>query len=609
MGWLIIQPSYTRKMKHSQMLLNKMRPIKRFLTSPLTGLLITLLILSSPASAKVAALLSNSSVGPDQPVRLTLQMEGEDEMNPDLGELETRFEILGRSTQQSISIINGKMSAKRSLILTLLPKQTGRIEIPPIRIGQESTQALVLEVAERPQQETEAESRQVLLELSLSKPKAYVEEEVLLTLRLFQAPGIRAESLTEPQPSMPDTQMRLLHEESYHSDRDGINYLVVERTYALFAYQSGTLEIGGVKYRGRSGKDRIFSFLNDPFNGSQPEIRHFRGESNRVELEVTPIPQGFAGDRWLPAKNLQVVESGLAQQTAIIAGKPVVRRIMILADGLTANQLPALEQTMPEGLKLYQERPQLKETPARTGISSSRQSGMTLIATEPGRYHLPEVEIPWWNIETDRQEVARLEAVSIEVLPNPGGASDPQPGQPQYTPEPSIPDESETIASGDQAAASGSRSETHWLVWLFAAAWVVTLFAWWYTRRNNPARPQQEAPAPDEKTADDPGKQAITEALARLESAYAERDAVSARAAWLHWAQLEWPENPPHNLTRLATRCDTAVSQAVLSLERAIYSPLDEPGWADFEVRSLIEQTAGEKRAEKPGDGLVPLNP
>lgn len=609
MGWLIIQPSYTRKTKHSQMPLNKMHPIKRFLTSPLNGLLITLLILSSPASAKVAALLSNNSVAPDQPVRLTLQMEGEDEMNPDLSELEARFDILGRSTQQSISIVNGKMSAKRSLALTLLPKQTGRIEIPPIRIGQESTQALVLEVAERSQEEKDAESKQVLLELSLSKPKAYIEEEVLLTLRLFQAPGIRAESLTEPQPSMPDTQLRLLHEESYQSERDGINYLVVERTYALFAYQSGTLEIGGVKYRGRSGKDRIFSFLNDPFNGSQPEIRHFRGESNRVELEVTPIPQGFAGDRWLPAKNLQVVESGLAQQTAIIAGKPVVRRIMILADGLTANQLPALEQTMPEGLKLYQERPQLKETPARTGISSSRQSGMTLIATEPGRYDLPEVEIPWWNIETDRQEVARLEAVSIEVLPNPGGASDPQPGQPQYTPEPSIPDESETIASGDQAAASGSRGETHWLVWLFGAAWVVTLFGWWYTRRSETARPRQVEPAEVDKTAVDPGKQAIAEALARLEAAYADQDAVSARAAWLHWAQLQWPDNPPHNLTRLATRCDNAVSQAVLSLERAIYSPLDEPGWAEFEVRLLIEQTSGEKRAEKPTDGLVPLNP
>ncbi|MES9994254.1 MAG: BatD family protein [Candidatus Thiodiazotropha sp.] len=591
------------------MLLNTMRQIKRFLISPLSGLLITLLLLSSPASAKVSALLSSNSVGPDQTVRLTLQMEGEEEMHPDLSELEGLFEILGRSTQQSISIINGKMSAKRSLILTLMPKQSGTIEIPPIRIGQESTQALVLEVTKHTQQQIEADSKQVLLELSLSTPKAYIEEEVILTLRLFQAPGIRAESLTEPQASMPDTQMRLLHEESYRSERDGTNYLVIERTYGLYAYQSGTLEIGGVKYRGRSGKDRIFSLLNDPFSSSQPEIRHFRSESNRVELEVMPIPQAFTGDRWLPAKNLQVVENGLAQQTAIIAGKPIVRRIMMIADGLTANQLPPIEQTMPEGLKLYQERPQLKETRARSGISSNRQSEMTLIATDPGRYQLPAVEIPWWNTETDRQETARLAALSFEVLPNPTAGSDPQPRQPPLGTEQATPDTTETISSSDQAVAQSSNPNLHWLVWLFATAWLATLFAWWYTRRKAPAQsPQHQSREETVKTID-PGKLALAEALTHLETAYLEKDAVAARSAWLQWAQLQWPENPPQNLTRLASRCDKGVSQAVLSLERAIYSPQDEPEWTDYEIRMLIEQTPREQTAAKQTDGLVPLNP
>ncbi|MEW8506480.1 MAG: BatD family protein [Candidatus Thiodiazotropha sp.] len=591
------------------MLLNTMRPIKRFLISPLSALLITLLILSFPASAKVAALLSSNSIGPDQPVRLTLQLEGEDEMNPDLSELETRFEILGRSTQQSISIINGKMSAKRSLTLTLLPKLSGTIEIPPIRIGRESTQPLVLEVTERPQQEAQEDSKQVLLELSLNKPKAYIEEEVILTLRLFQAPGIRAESLTEPQLSMADTQLRLLHEENYRSQRDGNNYHVIERTYGLYAYQSGTLTIGGAKYSGSSGKDRIFSLFNDPFNSSQSDIRHFRSESNGVELEVMPIPQEFSGDRWLPAKNLQVVENGLDQQSAIIAGKPVIRRIMVFADGLTANQLPTIEQTMPEGLKRYQERPQLKETPARTGISSSRQSGMTLIATEPGRYDLPALEIPWWNTETDRQEIARLASLTIEVLPDPGAGSDPQPQQPQLTLEQSIADATETISSSDHSPVNSPSDRTHWLVWLFAIAWVATLFAWWYTRRNDQRQFQKSEPRERIDRGDDPGKRAIEEAMTNLETAYADKDTVSARSAWLQWAQLQWPENPPHNLTRLAARCSEGIAQAVLSLERAIYSPLDEPGWADYEVRMLIEQIPGEERADKAKDSLVPLNP
>ncbi|MES9826752.1 MAG: BatD family protein [Candidatus Thiodiazotropha sp.] len=594
---------------HSHIPLNAMLPIKSSPTSPLNGLLvILLLLLSSPVDAKVGASLSSSTTGPDQPVRLILQMEGEQEMTPDLSDLERLFEIVGRSTQQSISIINGKMSAKRSLTLTLLPRQTGSLEIPPIRIGSESTEALVLEVTEQPQSDIDANREQVLVELSLNKSRAYIEEEVILTLKLFQAPGIRAESLDTPQPSMPDTQMQLLHEERYSSERDGIHFNVIERKYAVFAYQSGNLEFGGVKYRGRMGTDRLFSFFNDPFRTPQQATRIFRSESNQVDLEVMPIPDSFTGDHWLPAKNLQIVENGLDQQIPILAGKPLVRRIMVLADGLTSAQLPNIEQTMPSDIKLYEERPQLQETPTRTGISSSRQNSMTLIATESGQYDLPAIEIPWWNTETDRQETARLAAISIDIMPNPVAKQGVRQKQTlQSTREQAIQnDAGETITSVNQPAAA--THEAHWLVWLFGTAWVLTLFAWWYSRRGGPGQPRQPIPvAEDEREA--PNKQAIGEALQRLEQAYADKDAPAARSAWLQWAKLQWPDNPPHNLTRLATRCDRAVSETVYSLERTLYSPTDETGWSDYEIRQMIQQMQQEKRSDKRPEGLVPLNP
>lgn len=594
------------------MLLNKMLPIKPSFKSSLKGLLITLLLLSSPVDAKVAALLSSNSTAVDQPVRLTLQVEGDQEMTPDLGQLEQLFEIIGRSTQQSISIINGKMSAKRSLTLTLLPKQTGTIDIPPIRIGNESTQALVLEVVEQPQHQIEAEKAQVLVELSLNKSRAYIEEEVILTLKLYQAPGIHGESLDMPQASMPDTRLKLLHEERYSSERDGIQFNVIERKYAVFAYQSGRLEIGGVKYRGRSGGNRLFSFLNDPFTTPPQEARIFTSESNQVVLDIMPIPETYSGDRWLPAKNLQIVESGLSQQNPILAGKPLVRRIMVLADGLSSAQLPIIEQTLPEGVKSYQERPELKDTPTRTGISSSRQNSMTLIATEPGQYDLPAVEIPWWNTETGRQETARLAAVSIDVMPNPGAPSGFQQQQPHLprlsTQQADRDDANVTLATDNQPATAPASQEVHWLVWLFGIAWILTLFAWWYTRRNGPAQPPRPTPTAEQEKVD-PSKQAIAEALVELEQAYADKDAVSARSAWLAWAQLQWPETPPHNLTRLASRCDEAVSKAVRSLERALYSPMDESGWTDYAIRELIEQMQQERPSHKRSDGLVPLNP
>jgi hypothetical protein len=593
------------------MLLKVMLLIKHSPRSILHGLMIMLLLLmTAPANAKVSASLSNNKISLDQPVQLILQIEGDHEMTPDLGELEQLFEIIGRSTQQSISIINGNMSAKRSLSLTLLPRESGNLLIPSIRIGNESTKALMLEVVEQPQDEVEAKQEQVMVELSLNKSQAYIEEEVILTLKLFQAPGIRGESLDKPQPSMPDTQLKLLHEERYTSERNGKQFNVLEQKYALFSYQSGKLEFSGVKYRGRSGGDRLFSLFNEPFNSQPQETRIFRSESNSVELEVMPIPETFTGKRWLPAKNLQIVESGIDQQTPILAGKPLMRRIMVLGDGLSSAQLPTFEQELPSGIKLYEERPQLTETPTRTGISSSRQTGMTLIATEPGQYHLPAIEIPWWNTETDRQEIARLAPITVEIMPNPGARSDPQQPQPlQHEQQTTAADvDNETITADNQPPIPPTPGKVHWLVWLFGIAWVLTLFAWWYTRRKAPAQSPTPLPVSDEGIGG-PDKQAMVKAIQQLVQAYEDKDAAAARAAWLDWAQLQWPETPPHNLSRLSTRCDHELSDVVRSLERTLYSPTDETGWADYEILELIQKIQQEKRPEKHPQGLVPLNP
>lgn len=601
---------------HSHLLLKVMLPTKHLSISSWHGLMILfLLLLASPVDARVSATLSHDTIGLNQPVRLTLQMEGDEEMSPELDELEQRFEIIGRSTQQSISIINGNMSARRSLTLTLLPRESGTLKIPPIRIGNEATEALMLEVVEQPQDEIEAKREQVLVELSLNKSQAYVEEEVILTLKLFQAPGIRGESLDTPQASQPDTQLKLLHEERYSSERNGIQFNVLEQQYALFAYQSGTLEIGGVKYRGRSGGNRLLSLLQDPFIAPQQETRIFRSESNQVALEVMPIPETFTGKRWLPAKNLQIVESAIPQQTPLLAGKPLMRRIMVLADGLSSAQLPAIEQVAPPGIKRYEERPQLTETPTRTGISSSRQAGITLIATEPGRYELPAIEIPWWNTETDRQEVARLAPVSVEIMPNPDtGTALTQPQLPRteqqgFETDPT--QETSTSAAHtavDRPTGPTSPDKPHWLVWLFGIAWVLTLLAWWYSRRKAPV--QSSPPLPVTKEANGgTGRQAMAEALERLEQSYENKDAEAARSAWLAWAKLHWPETPPHNLSRLASRCGPKLSEAVRTLERTLYSPTDESGWADYGIRQLIQQMQQEKQTEKHPEGLVPLNP
>jgi hypothetical protein len=581
-------------------------------TRSLPRFTLLLLALSMPAQARVSATLSSQTTGMDQPFRLTLEMEGEQSDSPDLSVLDADFDILQRATQQSLSIINGKMSSKRSLILTLLPKHMGKLTIPAISFGDQQTQALSLEVG-KPSSQTDVAVKQAWVELSLNKTAAYPEEEVLLTLKLYQAAGVRGESLTPPKPSLSDTRLKLLNESRYTSEKEGTPYRVLERIYGLFAYQSGSLEVEPVGFRGRSGGASVFSLLDDPFRDPLQGSHLIRTQSNPVSIEIKPIPTAFTGDHWLPARNLQLVDTGLDSSQPIVAGKPLTRRIMLVADGLTSSQLPSVTQQVPDGIKPYEERPQLNDTPGRTGFSSSRQSVITLIATQAGRYTLPAIELPWWNTDTDRQEIARLPAVTLEV--NPGHTSPatadmaPLSAPTAVTPETDKQSTTDATELGQPDADEGNN--LNWLVWLLAAAWLVTLVAWWHSHRRRQAdnRPKAETPLADSPA---PDHQAAAEIIAGLKQAYARTDAAAARACWLKWAQLRWPENPPNNLPRLARRCNPTLSEAVIALEKALYSPGEETGWALLDPAAInsLQEDPDRPPAQRKGEArLQPLNP
>ncbi len=95
------------------------------------GLLITILFCwGQPLLADVDAQLSRNTTSLEEPVRLQLQITGENDASPDLSVLQQDFEILGRSSQQNISIINGQMSKSQGLTLTLLPRKNRTINHP-----------------------------------------------------------------------------------------------------------------------------------------------------------------------------------------------------------------------------------------------------------------------------------------------------------------------------------------------------------------------------------------------------------------------------------------------------------------------------------------------
>src|SRR3546814_20460791 len=86
---------------------------------------------------------------PGESVQLNLERDGSGGAEPDLSPLKKDFDVLGRSSGSSIQIINGSISRHTSVRVTLSPKRSGTLTIPPISWGREQTRALQITVTDR----------------------------------------------------------------------------------------------------------------------------------------------------------------------------------------------------------------------------------------------------------------------------------------------------------------------------------------------------------------------------------------------------------------------------------------------------------------------------
>src|SRR3546814_16259704 len=70
---------------------------------------------------------------PGESVQLNLERDGSGGAEPDLSPLKKDFDVLGRSSGSSIQIINGSISRHKRVRVTLSPKRSGPVTMPPLR--------------------------------------------------------------------------------------------------------------------------------------------------------------------------------------------------------------------------------------------------------------------------------------------------------------------------------------------------------------------------------------------------------------------------------------------------------------------------------------------
>ncbi|MGD2136891.1 MAG: hypothetical protein PVF08_01450 [Gammaproteobacteria bacterium] len=262
-----------------------------------------------------------------------------------------------------------------------------------------------------------AASGQPRVEVELSTESPYENQNVIYTARVVSSGNIKTLN-----PVLPRIQGAVLEKvdgplTGFRSpQRNGIREIVNEYHFKLTPLRSGEIGIPAISFKGTL-----------PVNG-QREGTAFTATAPDDSLSLQVKPAEDSVTPWLPLKDLQI-RANLRQDEVVKAGRPVTLVLELKAVGALGKQLPSLEQQLEsEDYRIYHDSTDFEGGVSRDGrLVGQRVETYTLIPLNDGLIKLPELSIPWWDVDSKTPQLAVLPgkatpAVTGRSLPQPATA-------------------------------------------------------------------------------------------------------------------------------------------------------------------------------------------
>jgi len=294
-------------------------------------------------------------------------------------------------------------------------------------------------------QQTRRAAKAPRIELTIGDQQPYVQENVLLKLRV-----VSDENLETATPELPNSNDVLFQkiqgpEARSRTARDGGQEIVNEFVYSLTPLRAGSLEVPPLRV---TGTLYASGFGYGRTTGAQ---RFDAGSEQPLRLQVRPAMAAVSP--WLPLKDL-TLKATLDGGDEVEQGQPVTLTLELQAVGATGSQLPSLESYLESpDFRVYREQTLNESWLSADGrdLEGRRTEYYTLVPQSRGKLGLPEIRIAWWNVLTSTREYASLPIHTLDAEGKTG------------------PDD-----LSPSAAASGNR----WL-WLPLAALSLLLLGYW----------------------------------------------------------------------------------------------------------------------------------
>jgi hypothetical protein len=413
-----------------------------------------------------------------------------------------------------------------------------------------------------------------------------VQSQVLYTVRLYRRVEIAQAALNEPE--LGDAVIEKLGDDSnYNTQINGVNYLVTERKYAIFPQKSGTITIKPLALTAEVVASSRPNF-NGFFNSQTTRTRKISSKS--VTLEVKPAPATFTGKHWLSAEQLVLKEEWSGDNQQMKVGEPLTRTLTLLAKGSTVGQLPELNAgKIDDQLKTYPDQPVLQEQKKPEGLIAFREEKIAIIPSKAGFYKLPAIEIPWFNSQSQKMEIAKIPETTITALEATGALPD------MAAPVAPVPVQQPQKAEAVTPIISQPQQQNIW-IWVsvfLGAGWLATL-AYFLIKR------------PAKKPVAEKSEREIRLAYSvkELKKACADNNAAAAKDALLVWGRQK---HGAVSLGAIAELSDARLRDEILSLNQVLYGKSAEQWQGKKLFQAFVENKAREKIAATDDDKLEPL--
>jgi len=563
--------------------------MQRFIAVIAFIVVISFTMISNASAATPIAKVDRSVIAIDDTLTLTIRInDGGSYTDPNLDPVKTNFYLLGNSRSSRHMIRNGQSESWTEWAITLMPKRKGQLEIPAIDIDGQRTQAITVSV--QPSIPTpEGTLEAVFLESEVDIDNAYVQQQIIFTLRIFQS--IQLDNMNISEPEFDNAAMEKLGQNSFQRRIQNALYRVHELRYAIYPQEIGELIIPEMIFSANEAMARqsVFSL--------SAQGKRIRKMTKQHKIKVKAPPSSFTGNIWLPAKSIQLVERWSGNPDTISVGDSITRIITIEADGLLDSQLPPLSFNPIDGAKSYPDKGSSETSVTDQGSISSRADSVAIIPTREGKVTLAEIRLQWWDTKLNKMQEALIPARTLTVKP-----------AINKTPSDSTPLAIDHSLTTPKTSIATANSDTTHLLWQliaggFALAWLVTLYLWQQSKGKHFTKVEQQNTTVKKSLSEQ-------QAFKQLSKVCRDNNIGTARIALLNWARVYWPTNNIQSLQDIQAQSDhPALNIALSELDNRLYGhQTDSHSWNGEGLLSVIKwiRESTENNSSQ-NNGLKPL--